>query len=174
MEYNDVELNNLSYNLALKYDKRTYMQYLISLLKTKHILFFSFFYKSDYNSKIVKKNLFFIGFILSYAVNALFFNDETMHKIYEDKGTFNFIYQLPHIIYSFLISSILNALLNLLSLSEDDIVNFKQLKDKNNLNKRASDLKKKLYRKFISFYILGFLFLLFFELLMNYSFLNYH
>ena len=87
MEYNDVELNNLSYNLSLKYDKRAYMQYFISLLKTKHILFFSFFYKSDYNSKIVKKNLFFIGFILSYAVNALFFNDETMHKIYEDKGT---------------------------------------------------------------------------------------
>ena len=155
MKFDDEELNNLSYKLALKYDKRTYIQYFMSLLKTKHIICFSFFNNNDYNSRIIKIDLFFIQFILDYTVNALFFNDETMHKIYEDKGTFNFVYQLPQIIYSSLISSVLNVLLKLLALSEDDIINFKQ----NKLNKRETDLKQKLYIKFISFFILGFILL---------------
>ena len=34
MEYNDEEKNNLKYELALKYYKRTYFEYYISLLKT--------------------------------------------------------------------------------------------------------------------------------------------
>ena len=87
MEYNDEEKNNLKYELALKYDKRTYFEYYISLLKTQHIFIFSFFYSKDYNLRIIKIDLFFISFALSYAVNALFFNDNTMHKIYEDEGS---------------------------------------------------------------------------------------
>ena len=78
-----------------------------------------------------------------------------MHKIYEDKGTFNFVYQLPQIVYSSLISSFLNKLLTFLALSEDDIINFKQ----NKYNQKEVDLKQKLYIKFISFFILGFIFL---------------
>ena len=52
MEYNDDELNTLRYELALQYDKRSYCQYYISLLTTKHIFIFSFCYNKDYNSKI--------------------------------------------------------------------------------------------------------------------------
>ena len=44
LEYNDNELNNLTYDLALKIDKRNYCNYYISLLKTKHPIFFTFFY----------------------------------------------------------------------------------------------------------------------------------
>ena len=156
MEFNDEELNNFSYSIALKCDKRTYSQYYISLLRTKHILFFSFCNNNDYNSKIIKIDLFFIGFILDYTVNALFFDDKTMHKIYEDKGKFNIIYQLPQIIYSYLISSVLDTLLQLLALSDDDIIDFKQ----NNDNEKETTLKRKLCIKFICFFILGFICLL--------------
>ena len=100
MEYNDEEKNNLKYELALKFDKRSYFEYYLSLIKTKHPFVFSFCYNKDYNSKIIKIDLFFISFILNYEINALFFSDDTMHKIYEDKGSFNFVYQLPQIVYS--------------------------------------------------------------------------
>ena len=40
---------------------------------------------------------------MDYVVNALFFNDDTMHKIYEDKGIFDWETQIPLTIYSFLI-----------------------------------------------------------------------
>ena len=78
MEYNDEELNDLPYNLAKQYDKRTYCQYYISLLKTKHNFIFSFFNNDDYNSKIIKIDLFFVVFTSNYWVNVLFYNDETM------------------------------------------------------------------------------------------------
>ena len=42
MKYNDEELNNLKYDLALKFDKRRYCEYYLSLLKTKHIIIFYF------------------------------------------------------------------------------------------------------------------------------------
>ena len=162
MEYNDEEKNNLKYEIALKYDKRTYSEYYISLLKTKHIFIFSFFNNKDYNSMIIKIDLFFISFIIYYAVNALFFNDNTMHKIYEDEGSFNIIYQLPQIAYSSLISAVLNILLKLLALSEGNILDYKKNKNKNNLDERTKELNNKLNIKFILYFIISFIFLLFF------------
>ena len=162
MEYNDEEKNNLKYKLALKYDKRTYIEYYLSLLKTKHLFIFSFFNNNDYNSRIIKIDLFFISFTLYYAVNALFFNDNTMHKIYEDEGSFNFIYQLPQIIYSSLISNVLDILLKLLALSEGNILDYKKNKDKKDLGKRKNELNNKLKIKFILYFIISFLLLLIF------------
>ena len=162
MEYSDEELNELEYDLAIQYDKRTYCIFYISLIKTKHDLIFAFFNNNDYNSKIIKIDLFFIGFSIEYIINALFYDDDIMHKIYEDKGSFDFIYQLPKAIYSSLISMFLNWILKLLALSSDSIIEFKQSKDKKEANKRGIKLKNKLKIKFIIFFIISFIFLLFF------------
>ena len=162
MKYNDDELNNLQYKEALKKDKRGYWQYYISLLKTKHPLLFTFFTNNDYNSKIVKIDLFFLGFTICFAVNAVFFNDETMHKIYEEEGSFNFVYQLPQIAYSFLISVVLNTILNLLALSEGLIIKFKKDKKKQKLEEKNEKLNSILQIKFIIYFILGYILLIFF------------
>ena len=54
-----------------------------------------------------------------------------MHKIYEEEGSFNFIYQLPQIIYSALITGFLTALVNKLGLCQNNILAIKKanLKD---------------------------------------------
>ena len=160
MEFNDEELNRLSFNLAIRYDKRTYWQYYLSLIKTNHILIFSFVYNRDYNVKIIKIDLFFISFVIFYTVNALFFNDDTMHKIYEEKGNFNFVYQLPQILYSSLVSAVFNILLKLLALSESNILSFKNKKEKVNIYKRMKNLIKILNIKFIFYFIISTIFLL--------------
>ena len=85
-----------------------------------------------------------------------------MNKIYEDKGSFNLIYQLPQIIYSSLISSIINMILEFLSLSEGSILNLKNNKIKRNLNHRVTKLKKILNIKFALYFFLSFLLLLLF------------
>ena len=158
----DEEINELSYNEAIQYDKRVYCEYYFSLIKTKHSLFFALFNKDDYNSKIIKIDLFFIGFTIDYIVNALFYNDDTMHKIYKSKGEFDFEAQLPIIVYSTLISMVLNSPLNFLALSNDAIVNFKQDRSKYNIMNRAKNLKDKLKTKFIIYFIISFLLLSFF------------
>ena len=140
--YIDEEINSFSYDLSLKLDKRTYCQYYISLLKTKHSLICALFNKNDYNSGIIKINLFFIGLTIEYIVNALFYNDDTMHKIYENKGQFDLETQLPIALYSTIISTLLNDPLNFLALSNKAIINFKKDK-KANVTEKEKKLKKR-------------------------------
>ena len=162
MKYNEQELNEMNFKQALKYDKRNYCEFYFSLIKTKHDLIFSFCYNNDYNSKIIKIDLFFISIAMNFTINALFFNDDTMHKIYEDKGKFEFLYQLPQIIYSSIISQILYSLLQLLALSDDLILMLKQ--KKKNFNKPEIKIKllKRLKIKFILFFIISTIFLVIF------------
>ena len=162
VNYIEEEKNKLSYDLAKQYDYRTYCEYYISLLKTKHNLFFTFFNNNDYNSKIIKIDLFFNSFIIYYALNAAFFDDNLIHRIYEDKGSLDYIYQLPKIFYSFFISMVLNILLKLLALSSNDVIELKNKKFKNNINRMNEYLNSKIKIKFISFFIISYIFLLFF------------
>jgi len=84
-----------------------------------------------------------------------------MHKIYIDEGKFNFIYQLPQIIYSTIISGVINALISFLSLSQDIICELKHTENINFEEKLKKTLET-LKLKFIMFFILSFLLLLFF------------
>ena len=85
-----------------------------------------------------------------------------MHKIYESKGQFDIVTQLPIIAYSTLISMILNTPLNFLALSNDAIINLKRVNTKYNIRKKAKDLTKVLNIKFNLYFIISFIFLLFF------------
>ena len=163
-KFNDYEINKLTYKKAMKVDHRTFKEYYISLLKRKQILIFTFYTKDDYNSKIIKISLLLFSFALYFTINALFFSDSTMHKIYEDEGTFDFIYQIPQILYSTALSSINNALISYLSLSEKNILIIKNTKEKNkeNLSKLVYEIKKCLIIKFILFFLFNFLSLIFF------------
>ena len=62
-----------------------------------------------------------------------------MHKLYEDEGKFDFIYQLPQIIYSYVISLIISMLLELLALSQDNISDFKEKRKKKFVDKEPKN-----------------------------------
>ena len=142
--------------------KDLFFQYYISLIKRKQILIFSFYTNNDYNSKVIKVNSFLFNFALFYIVNSLFFNDSTMHKIYEDEGIFNFIYSIPNIIYSLIISSIINILISKLSLSDENIIELKKESDINKLQMIKPKIIKKIKIKFFLFYSFNCIFLILF------------
>ena len=160
LEIIESELNSLSYKEALKKDKRTYCQYYFSLLKKKQIILFSFYPNKDYNSQIINSFLFFFYYSSDLTINALFFTDDTMHKIYTDSGKYNLIYQLPQIIYSYLISSGINFIIEYLSLSEDSII---FIKSRKNINfQKKMKIIRKMKIKFCFFFIVVFILLLIF------------
>ena len=162
LEYNDNEINSLSYQVALKKDKRTFFQYYLSLLRVGHPFLFSFYKNRDYNAQIIKIFLFFFFFAENFTINALFFNDETIHKIYIDQGSFNFIYQIPQVIYSSLISNIIDSLIKFLALSEDNIIKLKHIKKIGFFKKKKKILIKKLKLKFAFFFTATFILLMLF------------
>ena len=155
---NDYEINIMKYNDAIIFDKRSYCDYYFSLLKRGQLVLFTFFYTNDYNIRSIKISIFIIFLSLSYTVNALFFTDDTMHNIVEVKGKFNILYQLPKIIYSSLISSIINNIIIYLALSESSLIKLKnQIKNESKINK---NFEKILIIKFILFFIIGFILLI--------------
>ena len=162
IEQKDFELNSLDYEEALKLDKRNFCELYFSLIKNNHPIIFSFACYQDYNPKIIKIFLFFFSFSLDLTINALFFNDDTMHKIYEDKGKFNFLYQIPQILYSTLISKFIDGFIRKLALTQDIIVELKQEKETARLDKIFIKLKKILKIKFICFFLISFIILVFF------------
>ena len=124
---------------------------------------FSFAPYEDYNSRIIKMFLFFFSFSLDFTINALFFNDDTMHKIYEDKGKFNFLYQIPQILYSTLIGRFIDSLIKNLALSQESISELKKENEKKDLDMNyLKKLIKTLKIKFICFFIISFVILVFF------------
>ena len=160
--YNDEELNTLSYKEALLIDKRTYFEYYWSLLKKKHIILFIFMPVNDYNLITIKLGLFIFSFCLYLTVNALFFTDKTMHKIYEDKGIFNILFQLPQIIYSTLISTLISMIIKLFALSEKDVIKLRQTKNKSKSFENSYKLFKWLIVKFNLFFFLSIFLLMIF------------
>ena len=158
--FNDEELNNLDYELALRYDKRNYCQYYFSLLKAKHAIIFAFCNNTDYNLKIIKIDLFLFNLTLFYFVNTIFFDDKTMHKIYEDKGSFDIIGQIPQIIYSSLISMVFSIILEFLALTGEVIIELKKIKLSKNFNKKIKSLGNKIKIKFVLYFIISTIFLL--------------
>ena len=161
LKYNDDELNAMGYKEALKKDHRSFLEFYFALLKSKHLLI-TLIEKRDYNSRIIKVYLFFFNFASGYAINGLFFDDNSMNNIYKQKGKFNLIEQIPQILYSWVIGYIFDIVLSYLSLSEDDILDLKQEKEIKNIDKKKDELISRLKIKFVLFFIISFLLLVLF------------
>ena len=157
-EYYDCEMNSFSYKNALKYDKRTFYQYYISLIKAKHPITFSFVPIKDYNSQLVKISLFLLLFSINYIMNALFFNESAIHRIYLDKGEYNYGYFIPKLFLYFLLSHIIYTPNKYIALSERNIIEIK-----NNCNNLKIIRKNKNYLviKYICYFSIGLLFIFF-------------
>ena len=159
---NDEELNNLEYKKAIYLDKRNYCQYYWSLLKTKQLILFTFIKSDDYNLKIIKMCLLLLSFSLYFTINGFFFIDYTMHKIYINNGIYKILFQIPIMIYSTLVSAVINFLLKKLSLTGEQILELKQEKDFLKAKKKSKELIKCIYIKLSIFFNMSFIFMLFF------------
>ena len=158
----DYELNNYSYKDALEKDKRTIMEYYMSLIRLKHPIVFSFFPIKDYNTIIIKIDIFLISFAVCYSINALFFNETTIHQIYEDQGKYNLFYFLPKIILSFILSHIIVVIIKYFFLSEKNILDIKNKEKRSQAVDEVDKVKRCIIIKYIIFYVIGSFFLILF------------
>jgi hypothetical protein len=83
-----------------------------------------------------------------------------MHKIYEDKGSFDIIGQIPQIIYSSLISMVFSIILEFWALTGELIIELKKIKLSKNFNKKIKSLGNKIKIKFVLYFIISTIFLL--------------
>ena len=161
------ELNILNYKDALYYDNRTFSEYYISLLRKKHPILFGFCPIKDYNSMIIKSSLFFLSFAIYYAINFFFFNEEMIHKLYENGGKYDFGYFMPNILMSFVISYIISNIIKFIFLSERNLLEVKKQQTFDDSNDIIPKVRRNLVIKYIIYFISSILFLFLFWLMLS-------
>ena len=133
------------------------------LLKREHIILFTFINRNDYNLFSVKLSNLFLAVGSDMAFNVFFFSDESMHKIYTSGGENDFIGQLAQMVYSTIISQLLQIFINYLTMTDIHYYQLKELKKNNKLNSKQSlTIIKCIKYKLIAFYISTTIFFLFF------------
>ena len=154
----DFELNELDYEEAVKLDKRTFIQIYFAKLKREHIILFTFFSYKDYNLWYIKIARFIFLLATDISMNVFFFSDDSMHKLFLNYGKYDFIQQIPQIVYSTIISQILEVFLCFLSMTDKYIYKIKNKK----LNSKAIiNIFKCINIKLIFFFIFTFIMLAF-------------
>ena len=112
------ELNELEYEEAIYYDKRSFIRIYWDILCREHLIIFTFFICNDYNILYIKYVRFIFLLATDMTMNVFFYSDESMHKIFLNYGKYNFIQQIPQIIYTTIISQLLEVFLCYLSLTD--------------------------------------------------------
>ena len=159
-ELENFELNNLEYEDALVFDKRNFFKMYCSILKREHIIIFTFFFHNDYNLYYAKYARFIFLLATDMAMNVFFFSDETMNKLYLSYGKYDFVQQIPQIIYSKLLSNLIEVFLCYLMLTDKHYYQIKTLSKSD--KKKIFDIIKCAKAKLIIFFVLTFLVFLFY------------
>ena len=136
-EYDNDDLNELSFSEAKLFDKRSFCVYYCFMIQRNHIIINTFCRKSDYNLFSIKLGLLLFLFPLNLAFNAFFFTSQQIHSVYINKLS-DISIDWQNFLRSFaasIISSIILLFLKLLCLSHNSIRKLKQ-------NKNIEDTKE--------------------------------
>ena len=132
------QLNNLSYIEACRYDKRPFFKIYWSVLMREHIILFTFVSRNDNNLFYIKLVRFLVLLCTQIAMKGLFFSDDSMHKA-NNTDDYNFVQQLPKIIFSLFATYIIEVLLRYLSMADVAIYKIKELKKKKKNDEQIVD-----------------------------------
>ena len=150
------EINYLDYEYACDIDKRSFCQIYSSMLKEENNIIYSFsFCADDYNLAIVKFSFLIIQLILYLTVISLFFADNTINNIFDKKNKFDIIYMLKPMAFTFAICFVINILLKALIKSNNNVIDIKYE------NKTFTEGLKAIRLKYIFYFIIGFLIMIF-------------
>ena len=155
------------YKDALLFDKRSCNEYYLALLKSKNLIIFSFCPRNDYNSIIIRADIFSLSFSIHYAINFAFFTDEIMHKIYEDGGKYDILFFMRKILISFIFSYYITIIIKIIFLSERKFTKVRKQTSLSIASNISDKEKKNLIIKYTIFFIIGIAFLVFFWMLLS-------
>ena len=159
-KYDDFELNELEYEEAIRYDQRSCFKIYFSLIKREHRIIFTFFVCNDYNLIPVKLSRFIFLLATDMCMNVFFFSDASMHKIYLNYGKYDFIQQIPQIIYSTVVSQMIEVFLCFLSLTDKHMYEIKNLEPDKTNNKVVTGIFNTMRRKLFFYFFITFIFFL--------------
>ena len=118
---NDEDLQDMDYDFAIIYDKRSYFRMYWAFLVDTQIILGTFCTEKYLNLFVIKFSFFIFTFQISFFLNAFFYTDEYISDAYHNDGVLDFISGLPKSIYSFIATLVTTNLLRMLSNSKSEL-----------------------------------------------------
>ena len=154
----DEDLQDMEYEKAIIYDKRSFMRMYWSFLLESQIILGTFCTENYLYLFVIKLSFLICTFQISFFLNSLFYTDEYISDAYHNEGVLDFFAGLPKSIYSFIATLITTNLLKMLSISKNELKKLIIEKGYNNNYRVLINIKlKKLRIKLIIYFILVFL-----------------
>ena len=154
----DEDLLDMDYEHAIIFDKRNYLRIYWGILLDTQIILDTFCTENYLKLFIIKFSFLVFTFQINFFLNAFFYTDEYISDAYHNNGVLDFFSGLPKSIYSFVATTIITYILNMLSNSKDELAMIIRKKRENINYLNIINIKlKKLSNKLVVYFILVFL-----------------
>ena len=163
-EYEGDELNELSFDKAIKYDKRNFCQFYGNILLISHIILNVFFRYNDYNLFTVKLGLLLMTFPINLTFELFFFTNESIDLIYvrSMNDLSSFWESFVDSIYSSILSNILLIILSFIADTHSMVRDLRKISDMDEAKDKARCTLRCIKIRIFVYYILSFAFLIVF------------
>ena len=163
-DYEADELNELSLDKAIKYDKRNFCKYYWNILFTSHIILNVFFRHNDYNLFTVKLGLLLMTFPINLTMNIFFFTSKNIKLTYirSMDDISSFWTNIANSIYSSILANAILIILKFISLTHNSVRALRKIADINSAEAKSECILKCIKIRIVLYYILSFIFLIVF------------
>ena len=127
LNLDNFELNNLDYEEASDLDNRSFCTTYYSVLMREHLFLFTFLSWNDYNIFHIKVERFLLQLCTDMTMNGFFFIHESMHKKYTENEDFTFVQKLPQLLFTLIVSHIIEVILCYFSMTDSAYYEIKSL-----------------------------------------------
>jgi len=162
--YENDELNDLSFEKALKYDKRSFCKYYGYILLSSHIILNVLFIHNDYNLFVVKLGLLFMTFPINLTMNIFFYTSKSIKLNYmnalDDISTF--WNNIDNSIYSSLLSTCFLIILKFICLTHGSVRALRTMRDVDKAQNKSICILRCIKIRITIYFILSFIFLIIF------------
>ena len=154
----------MSFDKAIKNDKRSFCSYYCNVLLISHIILNVFCRQSDYNLFVVKLGLLFMTFPINLTFNILFFTNKDIKLTYiksmDDISAF--WDNIANSVYSSILSSTFLILLKLICLTHNSVRTLRKIKDVRKAKEKSKCVFRCIKFRIFIYYFLSFIFILIF------------
>ena len=162
--YENDELNDLPFEKALKYDKRSFCKYYGYILLSSHIILNVLFIHNDYNLFVVKLGLLFMTFPINLTMNIFFYTSKSIKLNYmnalDDISTF--WNNIDNSIYSSLLSTSFLIILKFICLTHGSVRALRTMRDVDKAQNKSICILRCIKIRITIYFILSFIFLIIF------------
>ena len=162
--YNDEEMNDFSYEKAIKYDKRSFCRYYWFTIQFGHIIINVFCRPKDYNLFSIKFGLLLMLFPINLTFNIFFFTNNNIKSFYLKKiQSISTAWEIwgPSILAS-CFATILLIFLKFLCLTHQSFMNLRKIKDINKGREKSIWVFKCIKFRIFLYYLFSYIFLILF------------